>query len=92
MRQVSAWIAGLVRAEDTVARCSEDEIIMFLPGTSPEAAGHVARRIAAVLRHTDLGLPGVEGPVRPWLRTGVAAYRDIESWAHIAERARITLH
>ena len=92
MRQVSAWIAGLVRAEDTVARAHEGEVLMLLPGTTPEAAEHVARRIAAILRHTEMGLPGVEGPVRPWLRTGVASFRDVESWNHIAERARTTLH
>ncbi len=92
MRQVAGWIAGMVRAEDTVARCSETEVLIFLPGTAIDAADLVARRIAAVLRHTDFGLPGVEAPVRPWLKFGTATFADVESWGHLADRARAARH
>ncbi|MFN0043699.1 MAG: diguanylate cyclase domain-containing protein [Alphaproteobacteria bacterium] len=92
MRQVAGWISGMVRAEDTIARCSETEVLIFLPGTAIDAADLVARRIAAILRHTDFGLPGIESPVRPWLKFGTAVFADVESWGHLADRARAARH
>jgi diguanylate cyclase (GGDEF)-like protein len=56
LRQVGAMIGRLSRAEDLAARCG-CHMVLVMPGTDADAALAPSRRIAGVVRATDLGLP-----------------------------------
>jgi two-component system cell cycle response regulator len=90
LRDVTSWIAGLVRAEDFTARTEAHAITVTLPDTTYAEAQVVANRIAGVLLNTDFSVtdgPNADG-LRVWVETGTAAVEPGDTVAGLLARAR----
>ncbi|MDA8230333.1 MAG: diguanylate cyclase [Magnetospirillum sp.] len=86
--QIGRWIAGLVRAEDLVARTRDHEFCVALPDTPLAEAETVMHRIAGVLAYTDFAVPEVYQPVKTWVQVGAAAAREGDDAGTVTDRAR----
>jgi diguanylate cyclase (GGDEF)-like protein len=76
LRQVALVCQSVVRGMDVVGRLGGDEFGLLLPGADAQAAGAVARRIAAQVSGTEL-LPG-DDRAEITLSVGVASYDPAE--------------
>lgn len=88
VRQVCAWITGLVRLEDMVAHVGNGEFCVALPDTPTAEAEIVKNRITGVLNSTDLALPDVHRPIRIAMRAGVGHVEPGDDAAALIARAR----
>jgi len=86
LRQAGAMIGRLVRAEDLAARVGGASFAIAMPETPGDAAEAVTRRIAAVLRTTDLGLEGASEPLD--IVAGCASWTEGDTSATLALNAR----
>ncbi len=87
-RQVRQWIAGLLRAEDIVARYATYEFCVVLPDTPLAEAEIVMHRIAGVLAYTDFAVPDVYQPLKVWVQVGATDSQAGDDVATLMTRAR----
>jgi len=87
-QQVGQWIAGLLRAEDLVARIGRHEFGVVLPDTPLAEAELVMHRIAGVVAYTDFAVREVYQPVKVWVQVGATDARPGDDLAILLARAR----
>lgn len=88
LRQVGAMIGRLVRAEDLASRVGGASFAIAMPETPAEAAEAVTRRIASVLRTTDLGLADADAVEPLDIVAGCALWQDGDTSEALAAAAR----
>jgi two-component system cell cycle response regulator len=90
--KAAAWIAGLVRAEDLVARLDADQLCAMLPDTAQEECVTAVQRIAAILSASDFHLTEeVMRPIRLSIDTGCAAIVPGDTAQAMLDRARAAM-
>jgi len=87
-QQFGQWIAGLLRAEDLVARTGRHEFGVILPDTPLAEAETVIHRIAGVLTYTDFAVREVYQPVKLWVQVGATDAHASDDLTTLLARAR----
>ena len=87
-QQFGQWIAGLLRAEDLVARIGRHEFAVVLPDTPLAEAETVIHRIAGILTYTDFAVREVYQPVKLWVQVGATDAQAGDDLASLLARAR----
>ncbi|HEX5504332.1 MAG TPA: sensor domain-containing diguanylate cyclase [Thermomicrobiales bacterium] len=92
--ELTALLAGSVRAEDAVGRLGGDEFLVVMPGADEYAAGLVVERLADVIAAHQFAVPddaGDEAPPAVGYSLGVATApedgADVEALLLVADRA-----
>ncbi len=88
MRQLSNWISGMTRIEDTVARLGTADFAMIMTETPEAEAIRVVQRIAGILEQSDFHMTEeVMRAVRVWIQTGTVGIAEGDTAESLLSRA-----
>lgn len=88
MQQLSNWVGGMTRIEDTVARLGHADFAMILTDTPEIEAMRVIQRIAGILQQSEFHMSEeVMQPIHVWVQTGVVGIAPDDTAQGILARA-----
>lgn len=87
-RQIAAWLSGLVRVEDLVARVGTDEFVALLPETPRLDADIVRKRVIGVVHQSEFRLTdNVPVGIEVYVQSGLSASSSGDTLASLVARA-----